>query len=135
MEDKEEVFTSLSSYSRLHILMGNDTPIAVVGEGRVEIHNGCFENALHVPNISINFLSIYQITQTGKMVEFTSDSVTLLHMHDNSIIVVGDIDHKSQLYKFMKFTDYDSSLLLTHANDSSRVWDVIFNHLNFRYMQ
>jgi hypothetical protein len=55
----------------------------------VEIHNGSFENCLHVPNLSINILSFYQITQIGKRVEFTSDSVTLLDMHDNSIIVVG----------------------------------------------
>jgi hypothetical protein len=39
------------------------------------------------------------------------------------------------LYNFTKFTDYDSSLILTHANDSSRVWHERFGYLNFRYMQ
>jgi hypothetical protein len=115
--------------------MGDDTPIEVVGEGRVELPNGSFENVLHVPNISINILSVYQITQIGKMVEFTSDSVTVLDMHDNSIIVVGEVYHKSRLYNFTKFILDDSSLLLTHANDSSRVWHERFGHLNFRYMQ
>jgi hypothetical protein len=71
MAVKEEVFTSLSSCSRPPILMGDDTPITVAGKGRVELPNGSFENVLHVPNISINFLSVYQITQTGKRVEFT----------------------------------------------------------------
>jgi hypothetical protein len=56
-------------------------------------------------------------------------------MHDSSIIAVGEVDHKSQLYKFTKFTNYDSSLLPTHVNDSSRVWHKRFGHLNFRYMQ
>jgi transposase InsO family protein len=56
-------------------------------------------------------------------------------MHDSSIIVVGEVDHKSRLYKFTKFIEYDSSLLLTHANESSRVWNDRFGHLNFRYMQ
>ena len=56
-------------------------------------------------------------------------------MHDRSIIVIGEVDKKSQLYKFTKFTDYDSSLLLTHANDSSRVWHERFGHLNFRHMK
>jgi hypothetical protein len=56
-------------------------------------------------------------------------------MHDSSIIAVGEVDHKSRLYKFTKFIDYDSSLLLTHANDSGRVWHERFGHLNFRYMQ
>jgi hypothetical protein len=40
-------------------LMGDDTPVAVEGEGRVEIHNGIFENVLRVPDISMNILSVY----------------------------------------------------------------------------
>jgi hypothetical protein len=35
-------------------------------------------------------------------------------MHDNSIIAIGEVDHKSRLYKFTKFFDNDSSILLTH---------------------
>jgi hypothetical protein len=38
---------------------------------------------------------VYQITQTSKRVEFTSDLVTVIDMHDNSIILVGEVDHKS----------------------------------------
>jgi hypothetical protein len=59
MAAKEEVFTSLSSCSGPPILMGDDTPIAVAREGRVELPNDSFENVLHVPKISINFLSVY----------------------------------------------------------------------------
>jgi hypothetical protein len=135
MAAKEEVFASLCSCFGPPILMGDDTPITVAKEERVELPNGIFENVLHVPKLYINLLSVYQITQIGKRVEFTSDSVTVLDMHDSSIIAVGEVDHKSQLYKFIKFTDYDSSLLFTHANESSRVWHERFDHLNFRYMQ
>ena len=63
---KEKVVTSLSSCSRPPILMGDDTPVAVAREGRVELHNGSFENVLHVPNLSMNLLLVYQITQKGK---------------------------------------------------------------------
>jgi hypothetical protein len=63
MEVKEEVFSSLSPCSRPPILMGDDTPVVVAGEGRVELHNGSFENVLHVPKISMNMVSFYQITQ------------------------------------------------------------------------
>jgi hypothetical protein len=59
MVAKEEVFNSLRSCSRAPILMGDDTPIVVAGEGRVELPNGSFENVLHVPKLSINLLSIY----------------------------------------------------------------------------
>ena len=59
MATKEEVFSSLSPCSRPLILMGDDTRVAVVGEGRVELHNGSFENVLHAPNISMNLLLVY----------------------------------------------------------------------------
>jgi hypothetical protein len=118
MAVKEEVFSSLSPCSRLPILMGDDTPVAVAGEGRVELHNVIFENVLHVPRISMNLLSVYQISQKGKNVEFTSDSVSVIDMHDNSIIVIGEVDHKSRLYKFTKFFDDDSCILLTHKEST-----------------
>jgi hypothetical protein len=66
METKKEFFTSLISSSRTLILMGDDTSVVVAGKGRVELHNGCFENVLHVPKLSINLLSFYQVTQIGK---------------------------------------------------------------------
>jgi hypothetical protein len=48
MAAKEEVFTSLSSCYGPPILMEDDTPIEVVGEGRVELPNGSFENVFGV---------------------------------------------------------------------------------------
>jgi hypothetical protein len=118
MEVKDEVFSSLIPCSRPPILMGDGTPVEVAGEGRVELHNGSFENVLHVPKLSMNLLSVYQITQKGKKVEFTSDSVSVIDMHDNSIIAIGEVDHKSRLYKFTNFSDNDSSILLTHKEST-----------------
>jgi hypothetical protein len=117
MTTKEKVFSSLIPCSRPPILMGDDTPVTVAGEGRVELHNGSFENVLHVPKISMNLLPVYQITQKGKKVEFTSDSVSVINMHDNSIIAIGEVDHKSRLYKFTKFSN-DDSILLTHKTST-----------------
>jgi hypothetical protein len=48
----------------------------------VELHNGSFENVLHVSRISMNMLSVYHITQKGKKVEFTPDSTSVLDMHE-----------------------------------------------------
>ena len=39
-------------------------------------------------------ISIYEITQTGKKVQFTSDLDFVLDMHDNSITAIGEVDHK-----------------------------------------
>jgi hypothetical protein len=113
MATKDEVFSYLSPCSRPPILMGDDTPVAVARERRVELHNGSFENVLHVPKLSMNLFSVYQISRKGKNVEFTSYSVSVFDMHDNSIIAIGEVDHKSRLYKFTKFSDDDSSILLT----------------------
>jgi hypothetical protein len=118
MEVKEEVFSSFSPCSRPPILMGYDTSISVVGEGRVELHNENFDNILHVPNLSMNHLLVYQITQKGKKVEFTLDSVSIIDMHDNSVIAIGEVDHKSRLYKFAKFSDDESSFILTHKEST-----------------
>jgi hypothetical protein len=41
------------------ILMGDDTPVEVIGQGRVEIPHKSFENVLDVPKLSVNILSIY----------------------------------------------------------------------------
>jgi len=42
--------------------MGDDTPVDVVGQGRIEIPHGIFEIIFHVPILSVNILFIYQIT-------------------------------------------------------------------------
>jgi hypothetical protein len=39
-------------------------------------------------------------------------------MHENSIIAIGEVDHKSRLYKFTKFYDDDSSFILTHKEST-----------------
>jgi hypothetical protein len=39
-------------------------------------------------------------------------------MHDNYIIEIGELDHKLRLYKFTKFSDDDSSFLLTHKDST-----------------
>jgi hypothetical protein len=115
---REKGIFYLHPCSQPPILMGDDTPIVVVGEGRVEVHNGNFENLLHGPNLSMNLLSFYHITQKGKKVEFTSDSVYVLDMHENSIIAIGEVHHKSRFYKFTKFSDNESSFLLTHKEST-----------------
>jgi hypothetical protein len=56
-------------------------------------------------------------------------------MKTNSRVATGEVNHQSRLYTFSEFIEPDSSLLLTHADESSRIWHERFGHLNFRYMQ
>lgn len=87
--------------------------------------------------ISMNILFIYQITHsgTGKRVEFTLDTVNIFDIQNNSKVATGEVNDKSRLYTFYEFIEPNFALLLTHADDRSRLWHEIFGHLNFIYMQ
>ena len=56
-------------------------------------------------------------------------------MQTNSAVATSEVNHQSRLYNFSEFIEPDSALLLTHANESSRIWHKRFGNLNFRYMQ
>jgi hypothetical protein len=117
--------------------MGDNSFIEFIGKGRIELTNGSFENVLHVPKISINLLSVYQLTNSsnGKKVVFTPNSVDIYDMQTNSKVATSEVNHQSRLYTFSVFIEPDSALLLTRADESSRIWHERFGHLNFRYMQ
>ena len=84
----------------------------------------------------MNILSLYHFTHLGlgKKVDFTPDSMSIFDMHDNSKIIIREVNHKSWLCTFSNFIEPDSSVLITHVYDSSRLWHKRFGHLNFRYM-
>jgi len=135
MEATKDIFSYLTASAGPPILIGDDTLVEVTRQGRVELQRGSFDNVFHVPKLSMNLLSIYQITQSGKRVEFTMDYVTIYDMHDNSNIIVGEFNHQSRLYTFSKLiAKSDSSLLLTHSNGDSRFGYDIFGNLIFKYM-
>jgi hypothetical protein len=117
--------------------MGDNSPVKVTDKGRIELTNGSFENVLHVPKLSINLLSVYQMKNygTGKKVIFTPDAVDIYDMQTNSMVSTSELNHQSRLYTFSEFIEPDFALLLTHVDESSRIWHERFEHLNFRYMQ
>jgi hypothetical protein len=117
--------------------MGDNSYVEVIDKGRIELTNKSFENALHVPKISVNLLSVYQMMNfdTRKKFIFTPNSVDIYNMKSNSKVATGEVNHQSRLYTFSLFIEPDSALLLTHADESSRIWHEIFGNLNFRYMQ
>jgi hypothetical protein len=137
MASTKEVYSSLDACKGPPILMGDDSLVEVTDKTRVELTNESFNNVLHVPKLSINLMSVYQITKssTRKRVIFTLDVVDIYDMQTNSKVATGGVTHQSRLYNFFEFIEPDSVLLLTHANESSRIWHRRFGHLNFRYMQ
>jgi hypothetical protein len=72
---------------------------------------------------------------TGNKFMFTPNSVDIYDMQTNSRVSTREVNHQSRLYTFSEFIEPDSSLLLTHANESSRIWHERFGHLNFIYIE
>ena len=91
---------------------------------------------LHVPKLSVNLLSMYQMKNfgIGKNFIFTPNSMDICDMQTNSRVATDEINHQSRVYTFFEFIEPDSALLLTHADESSRIWHERFGHLNFKYM-
>jgi hypothetical protein len=116
--------------------MGENSPVEVTDKGRIELTNESFENALHIPKMYVNILSMYQMTNssTGKRFLFTPDAMDVYDMQTNSKVATGEINHQSILYTFSEFILPDSALLLTHVDETSRIWHERYMHLNFRYM-
>jgi hypothetical protein len=92
---------------------------------------------LHVPKLSVKLLSMYHMmnSDTRKKFIFTPNSVDISDMQTNSTFSTSEVNHQSRLYTFSEFIEPDSSLLLTHVDGSSRIWNKRFVHLNFRYMK
>jgi hypothetical protein len=137
MDSLEVVYSSLDAFKGNPILMGYNSYVEVIGKGRIELTNRSFKNAMHLPKISVNLLFVYQMTNSGtrKKFIFTPNFVDIYDMKTNSRVATGEVNHQSRLYNFYEFIELDSALLLTHVDESSRIWHEIFGHLNFRYMQ
>jgi hypothetical protein len=128
MAASEVVYSSLDASKGPPILMGENSLVEVTSKGRIELTNGSFENMLHVPKISVNLLSVYQMINSGKFRGHLR--------HANQLrVATGEVNNQSRLYTFSEFIEPDSSLLLTRADESSRIWHERFGNLNFRYMQ
>jgi hypothetical protein len=137
MAASKEVYSSLDACKGPPIRMGDNSSIEVTGKRRIELTNGILDNVMHVPKISINLLSMYQMMNydTGKKFIFTPNSMDIYDMQTNSRVATSEVNHQSRLYTFFEFIEPDSTLLLTHADESSRIWHERFGHLNFIYMQ
>jgi hypothetical protein len=137
MDASEAVYSSLDACKVPPILMGNNSSVKVTNKGMIELTNGSFENVLHIPKLSVNLLSMYQMknSNTRNKFIFTPNSVEIYDMQTNSRVAIGEVNHQSRLYTFSEFIEPDSTLLLTRDDKSSRIWHRMFGHLNFRYLQ
>ena len=105
--------------------MGDDTKMEVEGKGHGEMENGEFKDVIYVPNLSSNLLSIYQITHlgNGNKVEFLPNLVMVCSLKDDSLVVVGKVNHDKILYSFSHFVPTSpSQALLTQSHPQIKLW-------------
>ena len=98
------------------------------------MENGEFKDVLYVPNLSSNLLSIYQITHLGdgNKVEFLPDLVMVHSLKDDSLVVVGKVNHEKRIYSFSHFVPKSPShALLTQSQSQRKLWHKPYGHLAF----
>ena len=79
MHKDKAIFSTMHECNTKKIFVGDDRSLRVVGSGTIPVENGHFSDVLCVPNISCNFLSVYQITHLGegKTMTFTPHQVVI----------------------------------------------------------
>ena len=70
----------------------------------------------HVPSLSANMLSIFQLTQIGKIMEFWMDKFLIKDLkNDRSIGIEGFLDPRIDCISFMTYSNHFlNRLLLLH---------------------
>ena len=134
----KESFSPLTQSKGPNIHMGYDSQIPAEGRGSVKARHGEFKNVLYVPSLAANMLYVYQMTHTGppKRVTFDSDSVDITKKAIGNLVAKGIANHSTKAYEFSHFLPISSpTTLLSHANNTSKIWHERFGHLNFKYLK
>ena len=137
MVSSKESFTTLDLLGGPNIHMRDDSLIPSIGRGSIKIQHGEFKNVIYVPCLAANMLFAYQMTHTGspKRVTFDFDSVGVTEKSIGNIIEKEFSNHASKEYDLSHFLPASHpTTLFTHANNTSKLWNEIFGHLNFKYL-
>ena len=71
-----------------------------------------------------------------KRVTFNSNSVEITEKSTGKLVAKGIANYSTKAYEFSHFLPVSPpTALLSHANNTSKIWHEIFGHLNFRYLK
>ena len=138
MVSSKELFLSLTLSKGPNIHMGDDSHIPAEGRGSVRAKHGEFKNFLYVPSLAANLLYFYQMTHIAspKIFTFDSDTVEITKKATGQLIEKGIANHSTKAYEFSHFLHVSPPTdLLSHANNTRKIWHEIFGHLNFKYLK
>ena len=89
------------------------------------------------PPLQLFFVFVYHMTHTGspKRVTFDLDSVEITKKSTGELIVKGIANHSTKVYEFSHFLPVSPpTALLSHANNTNKIWHERYGHLNFKYL-
>ena len=109
MAKDASLFSSLDSTLEKKIYVVDDFGFDIDGHAEVTCRCGQIIDMFHVYCISINQLSISQLTQTNKIVELWPNHFFIKDLWKNKLIVAnGVFDPKDWLYKFYNLPSLES---------------------------
>ena len=86
------------------MFISNAYIVYVFGIYDVALDGKRLEDVVYIPQISHNFLYVYQLAQEGLSIEFTSELAIIRDRFD-VLVAYGKAGHHSKVYKFTKFWD------------------------------
>ena len=137
MVSTKQSFSSLDDSKGPKVLLGDNSEIESKGKGSIDFDHGSFNNVLYVPGLAANLLLVYWMTHTRspKKVVFSPNEVEISDIVNGRVIIKCFVDPSSKVCMFSHFMPFSNpSALLTHANESSKIWHERFGHLNYKYL-
>jgi hypothetical protein len=139
MTNNKDIFSSLNECNTKKIFVDDDKSLSVVVYGTFQVENGHFNDALCVPSISCNLLSIYQITQSGegKIIDISPHQVVIKDLkYPKHVLATGIVGDITKLYKFENFGSSSlSSIFVAHSDDLRKLWHEWFGHIKYRSLK
>ena len=75
-------------------------------------------------------------TREEKRVTFTPDMVDIAQISSDQVVAIGYAGDHERMYKFLNFLPtYNDQSLLSHANETYKLWHERFGHMNYKYLQ
>ena len=130
-----------------NVEIANNSKLTIAGSGSVSLQleqpdnrppvNMTLANAIHVPDLAGNYLSVSAAADKGLIVVFNSTNVLLYTAHDRNLVAIGQ--RKGNLYYFStRPTENHQQQLntLTLSNDASHAtWHARLGHINPKNLQ
>ena len=124
MAKDASLFSSLDTTSEKKIYVAHDFALNINGHGDVTCQCGWIVDMFHVPSLCTNLVSVSQLTQTSKTIEFYPGHFFIKDLKKDRLIVTEEIfDPKDRLYKFcdLSRSEFGMTTFISQANKRSRL--------------